>query len=87
MCECCDRARGWARHPVHCPTCLPCGARLIQSIQRLPIPREAKIDRCRKVLADWMAHGHSEAEIRRLAKLEAMPLAPESSVVPGRRGG
>ncbi len=66
-------------YPVHCPSCAFCGARLIQGIQRLPIPHENKIARCRTVLRDWMAHGHSELEIRRLAKLDALPLEPELS--------
>jgi len=44
------------------------------------------IKRCRQVLADWMAHGHSEQEIRRLAKLDAMPIA-ELSTEQRKRGG
>jgi len=59
---------------------------LIWRIQRLPIAREDMIKRCRQVLADWMAHGHSEQEIRRLAKLDAMPIA-ELSTEPRKRGG
>lgn len=76
-CECCQRAGEWPAYSVHCPSCLHCGARLIRKIQRLPIQREAKIQRCRTVLADWMEHGHSEMDIRRLAKMDAMPVKPE----------
>lgn len=38
-------------------------------------PRSEVTDRCRKVLADWMAMGHSEAELRALAK-GSLPLQP-----------
>lgn len=51
------------------PACLWCGARAIQYTQRvLLIGRDAKVQRCREVLARWLELGHSEAEIRRLAK-------------------
>lgn len=78
-CEECKKARIGPMWPRHCPTCIYCGARLIWKLQRKPIPREQKVARCRAVLSDWMAHGHSEAEIRRLAKMGAIPLAPELS--------
>lgn len=90
-CDCCEKARLGPMYAVHCPSCLHCGARLIWAIQRLPIAREAKIGRCRAVLQDWLQYDHSEAEIRRLAKLEAMPLAPPLSTAlstgPGKRWG
>ena len=85
MCQCCDRTRAGPAYSDHDPLCLHCGARLIWRIQRLPVAREDKIRRCRQVLADWMAHGHSEAEIRRLAKLDEMPIA-ELSTEPRKRG-
>lgn len=57
------------KRPVFNPACLHCGARGIQFIQRvLQIPRDVKAQRCRKALEHWMSNGHSEAEIRSLAK-------------------
>lgn len=67
-CECCHRTSLGPQHRLHCPTCIYCGARLIQRIQKLPVSAEAKRDRCRQVLTDWLAFGHSEAELRALAK-------------------
>jgi hypothetical protein len=66
-------------HPLHCPTCLWCGARLIARIQALQRPRSEITARCRKVLADWMAMGHDETELRRLAKTPT-PLQPLGGV-------
>ena len=63
-------------YAVHCPSCVYCGARLIWRIQRFQIPRQEKIDRCRRALKVWTDYGHSETEIRRLAKLPEIPLAP-----------
>ena len=77
MCECCQNARIGPAYATHDPACIFCGARLIWKIQRKPIPRDQKIERCRKVLQDWLHYGHSEAELRKLAKLEALPLEPE----------
>lgn len=67
-CPDCQRAAVGPLYALHCPTCVYCGARAIQRIQALPIPADDKRDRCRKVLADWLAHGHSESELRALAK-------------------
>lgn len=63
-------------YAVHCPSCVYCGARLIWRIQRFHIPRQERIDRCRRALKVWTDYGHSETEIRRLAKLPEIPLAP-----------
>lgn len=61
---------------MHCPTCLACGARLIQKFQRLyQLTVEQRRDRCRQALADWMAQGHSEQELRALAKATAWAVA------------
>ena len=58
------------------PACLWCGARAIQYIQRvLAISRDAKAQRCKETLARWMELGHSEPEIRRLAKQGAWAVA------------
>lgn len=64
-------------HSKHCPACAHCGARLIQKIQRWsPLPRPQVQAACRQVLADWLACcGHSEAEIRALAKATAWAVA------------
>ena len=43
--------------------------------------------RCRKVLQDWLHYGHSEVDLRKLAKLDEMPVAPELSTGRGKRGG
>lgn len=91
MCECCNDARHWpgtrsARQ--YSPACLWCGARLIKALGRLPRPREEITSRRRSVLADWIAHGHSEAEIRALVRADALPLAPERPLLSehGKRG-
>jgi hypothetical protein len=59
---------------------------LIQGVQRLPRDRGEIRDRCRRVLADWVAHGHDELELRRLAK-GPRALAPEPVDAPKKRGG
>lgn len=90
MCPCCNDARNWpgtVAARTYTPACLWCGARLIQALGKLRRPREEIAERRRKVLADWMAHGHSEAELRALAKGEALPLAPELLEQPRKRGG
>jgi hypothetical protein len=79
MCECCNDARTWPgtvaarQFSEGCPHC---GARLIWSIQRLPIAKSDASRRCKAMLVVWVANGFPEAEIRRLAKLADMPLAP-----------
>ena len=50
------------------PACLHCGARLIQYLGTLPIAPAECAQRRRAVLADWMAHGHAESDLRSLAK-------------------
>jgi hypothetical protein len=50
------------------PACLWCGARLIQKIGRLSIPQSEATARRKVVLADWIKQGHSEQELRDLAK-------------------
>lgn len=65
-CEECAIARESPHYTRFNPLCLWCGARLIQRIGALNRPRQELTERRRKVLADWVAMGHSEAEIRRL---------------------
>ena len=66
-CEVCRTAIE-SHHRMHCPSCIYCGARLIQNIQKLDRPREERIQRCRDVLQVWMQYGHNEADLRSLAK-------------------
>ena len=85
MCDCCETARHSPTYSVHCPSCLHCGARLIQRIMKLPIARSAASERARAMLKVWTDYGHPEIEIRRLVKLKTPPLA-ESSAAPPKRG-
>ena len=75
-CEVCQSAIE-REHRMHCPTCIYCGARLIQNIQKLNRPREERSARCKAVLQDWMGYGHDEAELRRLAK-GPKPIDPQA---------
>lgn len=68
MCKNCNVAKGFAGYRLFNPACLHCGARLIQHLGTLPIPTADCVRRRRAVLADWMAHGHTEADLRALAK-------------------
>ena len=81
MCDVCQTIRKHYRNDPqayrqHCPTCIQCGARLIQKLQRLyQLTAEQRRDRCRQALADWVAQGHSEKELRALAKSTAWAVA------------
>lgn len=59
------------------PLCLWCGARLIQRIAKAANTNAESVQRRRAVLADWMAQGHPEQELRELAK---GPMAVEPAV-------
>ncbi len=90
MCECCNEARSAPEsYRMFADYCLYCAARRIQYIQRrLPLSLDDKRNRCRKALADAMALGLPEPEIRRMAKLAAWQLAPiESSAARPKSGG
>ena len=66
-----------AKRSMFNPACLWCGARQIQYTQRvLLIGRDAKVQRCQEILARWLELGHSEEEIRRLAKQGAWAVEP-----------
>ena len=82
MCHCCTAARDAPQfHPFFADYCLPCAARRIQFIQRrLNLAPDDKRNRCRKALADAMALGLPEVEIRRMAKLAAWQLAPPEAI-------
>jgi hypothetical protein len=80
-CNLCNIARLHPEHRMFCPSCLWCGARLIQRLSSLAIGVTACRVRRSAVLADWMAFGHSEAQLRLLAK-GVLPLAPVPSELP-----
>lgn len=80
-CQCCAATREAPAHAWFDPACLHCGARLIQRLGKLARPKDEITARRRKVLADWMAMGHAEEDLRRLAK-GPVALAPE----PQKRG-
>jgi len=77
LCVECSRSHGGTGYPLYNPACLWCGARIIQQIGRFQIPASESVQRRRDMLALWLKHGHSESEIRRLAKGTALPLQPE----------
>ena len=81
MCHCCNDARpDPASYRFFAEGCLHCAARRIQFIQRrLNLSPDDKRTRCRTALADAMALGLPEPEIRRMAKLAAWQVAPEEA--------
>ena len=82
MCHCCNDARpDPASFRLFAEGCLHCAARRIQFIQRrLNLAPDVKRNRCRKALADAMALGLPEPEIRRMAKLAAWQVAPPEAI-------
>ena len=82
MCHCCNDAREAPQHHrFFAEGCLHCAARRIQYIQRrLPLSLDDKRNRCRKALADAMALGLPELEIRRMAKLAAWQVEPPEAI-------
>ena len=89
-CTCCNEARpDPASYRLFADGCLHCAARRIQYLQRtLRLGESATRDRCRAALAQAMALGLPELEIRRMAKLAAWQLAPiESSASRPKSGG
>ena len=95
MCHCCNDAREAPQHHrFFAEGCLPCAARRIQYLQRtLRLAPSVTRDRCRAALADAVANGLPELEIRRMAKLAewqlqqpAMDAQPASSPAPRKRG-
>ena len=81
-CEACNEARSAPEsYRMFAEGCLHCAARRIQYIQRrLPLSPDDKRNRCRKALADAMALGLPEPEIRRMAKLAAWQMAPPEAI-------
>ena len=95
MCHSCNDARpDPASYRFFADGCLYCAARRIQYIQRrLPLSLDDKRNRCRKALADAMALGLPEQEIRAMAKKPewqlqqpAQDAQPESLPAPRKRG-
>lgn len=80
-CTNCETAREFPDYRMFNPACLHCGARLIQLLGRMPIGNADCTARRRQVLVDWMARGHSEADLRRLAK-GPLALSPTGQVKP-----
>lgn len=78
-CHCCNEAREAPQfHRFFAEGCLYCAARRIQFIQRtLRLGPTDTRDRCRTALAQAMALGLPEPDIRRMAKLAAWQLAPQ----------
>ena len=70
MCHCCNDARpDPASYRFFAEGCLHCAARRIQFIQRtLRLAPSVTRDRCRAALADAVANGLPEQEIRAMAK-------------------
>lgn len=77
-CHCCNDARpDPANYRLFADGCLHCAARRIQYIQRrLPLAPSIKAERCRSALAQALALGLPEAEIRSMAKRAEWQLAP-----------
>ena len=67
-CPNCITAKTYPQHRWFNPACLHCGARIIQHLGTLGLSPDSCAARRRANLADWMAMGHSEAQIRQLAK-------------------
>lgn len=89
-CTCCNEARpDPASYRLFADGCLHCAARRIQYLQRtLRLGESDTRERCRAALAQAMALGLPELEIRRMAKLAAWQLAPiESSAARPKSGG
>lgn len=76
-CEDCERFRSNPHYRVFCPKCLHCGARYIQLLGKMNLPAKRLTEWRRKVLADWMKHGHAEADLRRLAASKQASITPE----------
>lgn len=81
-CKPCQTSREGPTHAFHSLGCVFCGARSIQRIQRFQLPREMIAARCRAVLDRWVARGHAEAELRRLAKAVDLCTEPMDSHSP-----
>ena len=84
-CRVCTDARDAPQfHQFFADYCLHCAARRIQYIQRrLNLAPDDKRNRCRTALADAMALGLPEQEIRAMAKKPEWQLQESSRKAPG----
>lgn len=82
MCHSCNDARpDPASYRFFADGCLYCAARRIQFIQRtLRLGPTETRERCRTALAQAVALGLPELEIRRMAKLAAWQVAPPEAI-------
>lgn len=67
-CPDCIATREAPNWPMHCPTCLWCGARILRRILNLKgVRTKAELSaRASSALQVWVAHGHSESTLRKL---------------------
>jgi hypothetical protein len=72
----CEKTRENPDYALHCPKCLYCGARAIWRVAHWRLPRDESVARRRQTLAEWMAWGHLEIDLRRLSSQADMPLEP-----------
>lgn len=82
MCHCCNDARpDPSSYRFFADGCLHCAARRIQYLQRtLRLAPSVTRDRCRAALADAVANGLPELEIRRMAKLPEWQVTPQEVI-------
>lgn len=83
-CQVCTEASDAPQlHRIFAEGCLHCAARRIQFIQRrLNLAPDDKRSRCRAALADAMALGLPEAQIRAMAKLPEWQIQPPAQDAP-----
>ena len=86
-CSTCNEARSAPEsYRLFADYCLHCAARRIQYLQRtLRLGESATRDRCRAALAQAMALGLPEVEIRRMAKLPEWQVEPEQEKGPRKK--
>jgi len=72
MCSNCAIARTNQDYRLYDPACLHCGARIIQQMPLVSLGKTECSQRRTAALAAWVAHGHSELQIRAMVKV---PLA------------
>lgn len=68
MCKDCQAAKESPDYRMFDPTCLYCGARLLQRLESLPIGVTECRQRQKSALSLWQTMGHAEQDLRRLYK-------------------
>lgn len=78
-CEDCAGARASPEHHRrYDPRCLWCGARYVQQLRRLELPKK-ELDAWRvRVMDDWEKFGHDRMRLRELAMAKALPVEPSA---------